>query len=396
MENNGRLAFFSSDSYGLAHVVRNARIAANATRMDPAITALIITGVGGEWAPPLSDGCDYLRLPSFVRLPGGHHRCLRLRVSYEELRSWRGDLTAAAVQGFSPMVFVSDHLTANIRIELESTLRTLSRWPKGPWRILGFDDILNHPDVVKREWVDSGLLEFAAEQYDEVWVYGEREVYDWNHEYQLPAPFARRLRHVGYLARRVSAGERSAIREAVRRKLALSDGPLVLVTAGGGHDALPLVDRYLSAIEAGLLDRGIQTLIVTGSLMPEKHMVQIVSRAAILPQVRVASAIDDFADHLVAADAIVSMAGCTLGEIAAAGTPVLTVGRLQWPSSQQVRARVMSNLGLGETVPPEKLSGEFIVDTIRHLLERGARAFDLPFSGFDVTASRLLELARCA
>jgi predicted glycosyltransferase len=389
-----RLCFFSSDSYGLAHVVRNTRIANRVVTRDEDTTALIVSGVAMDQFPPLADGCDYLRMPAILRLSDGDHRSVSMRMPYEELRELRSVLLEETVRRFGASVLVMDHLSRNIRTEIQLTLESLTEQASRPARVLAFNDILNHPDVVERQWLDTGLFDFAATHFDEVWVYGEQSMYDWHARYRMPPAFARKVRYMGYLSDAVTPADAARQAAEMRAQRGLDDDRrVVLLTGGGGHDGGELVMRYMDAVESGLLD-DVYSIVVSGPLMAPEELAAIHARVGTIGPERMElyEFVPDLDTLFPAVDAVISMGGCTVTEILAAGTPSVIVPRGQWASSQQVRAELMAQQGWVRLLPLERADPVAFDEMLQKVLDDGHLAVPLPFRGLQRTSDRLFEL----
>lgn len=391
-----RLCFFSSDSYGLAHVIRNTRIANRTVARSDRTTALIISGVATSSFPPLVPGCDYLRMPAVLRLRDGRHESISLRMPYADLLHLRSIVLAATVDELHPSVLVVDHLSRNIQREIQPLMEQLAALDGSrPWRILAFNDILNHPDQVRAKWHDTGLFDFAATYFDEVWIYGERDFYSWEDHYSMPSAFVRKLRYMGFLTEALSDADVSAIRKTVLAELAPGLDPkhVVLLTTGGGHDGSDVIGRYLDALEAGVLD-DVFSIIVSGPLIERQQLGRLSARAAELGSDRVyfREFAPNLEDLIRSSDAVVSMGGCTLAEVLAAGKPSVVVPRSQWASSQQVRAELIEQLGWAHLVPLQTASARSLGDAVSDVLRGPLEGPRLMFRGLDMTSTRLLEL----
>jgi predicted glycosyltransferase len=391
-----RLCFFSSDSYGLAHVIRNTRIANHTVARSDGTTALIISGVATSSFPPLVPGCDYLRMPAVLRLSDGQHESISLRIPYADLRRLRSIVLATTVDELHPSVLVVDHLSRNIQQEIQPLMERLAASDGSrPWRILAFNDILNHPDQVRAKWYDTGLFDFAAAHFDEIWIYGERDFYSWEDHYSMPTAFVRKLRYMGFLTEALSEQEISTIRRRVLTELAPGLEPkyIVLLTTGGGHDGSDVIGRYLDVLEAGALD-DVFSVIVSGPLIERQQLGRLSARAAELGSDRVhfREFAPDLEDLIRSSDAVVSMGGCTLAEVLAAGKPSIVVPRVQWASSQQVRAELIERLGWGQLVQLQTASVRSFGDAVNVMLKDPWEGPRMMFRGLDMTSTRLLEL----
>jgi predicted glycosyltransferase len=389
------MCLFSSDSYGIGHVVQNCKIANHVVGRTPDATALLVTGVGVQTLPPLVAGCDYIRVPAILREPGGGHHAVSLRIGFEELRNLRSHLLAELVSRLSPRVFIADHISRNIRAETELALERMVRSNERPWRILGMHDLLHHPDAVDRDYVKTGLLSFAAKYYDEVWVYGHREVYDWSRQYQLPDSFMQRVRYIGYLVTATTEDDVARAKSWIAELFEVDrKRPMVLVSGGGGHDAYERCARYLDAVPGLVRTLDVWSLVVAGPLMSPNELQRLKQRAEQQgsAHVRVIEYTPRFNEAIQAADAVVTMGGYTLPEIAAAGVPCVVMPREQWVSSQQTRARLMADLGCAMIVPSSSATPETIESSVAACLKSGRKPPPFRTDGLEAARRRLIEI----
>ena len=94
------------------------------------------------------------------------------------------------------------------------------------------------------------------EFYDEISVYGSREIFDVVEQYRMPDAVAKKVRYCGYIG--VEPPERSP--EALRDELDLGSRKLVVVTVGGiGLDEGSLLTDYLDALDLMPAETAIHT-----------------------------------------------------------------------------------------------------------------------------------------
>src|SRR5262249_50195967 len=142
---------------------------------------------------------------------------------------------AAALETFQPDVFIVDHLPRGALRELDSTLEDLRA--HGRTRcVLGLRDILEDPQIVRREWRHAANEAAIQDYYDAVWVYGDPAVYDPVREYRFGPEVAAKVRYTGYLdfQGRPRFGEDED--DGLSAFLPEPGERLMLCTVGGGQD----------------------------------------------------------------------------------------------------------------------------------------------------------------
>jgi predicted glycosyltransferase len=229
------------------------------------------------------------------------------------------------------------------------------------------------------------VLDFAAEHFDEVWVYGDERFYCWADHYPLPAGFAAKLRYTGFLSDEFSPRTEAEQRRRVRDQLEIpSAARVLLVTGGGGHDADEMYRRVVAA--TARLGPDVHTVVVTGPMLASGLRGQLQATAP--ETVRILRFHPEFAPLLSACDVVASMGGCTLTEVLVAGRPLLVFPRQQWASSQQIRTELLEKHGFARVAPPDD---DRLVSVLEALLAQ-APARNVPsgwrFDGLAWTARR--------
>src|SRR5438093_879376 len=240
-----RFLFYSHDSYGLGHIRRTTVIAKRLIRSFPAPSALVVTGSPRAHYFRYPPHCDYLKLPSVTKGPGGQYVSRDIDMSISETVALRGRLIREAAESFRPDVFFADHTPRGLSGELLPALDHFIRLPDAPVRIVGMRDVIDEPEAVKRAWDAEHTVEVLRRYYNLILIYGQREVFDPVREYGLPDDLAAKIRFVGYIGRNGSTTSPEAIRE----RFAPRTGLLVAVTAGGGGDGSSLLSSFLEGYE---------------------------------------------------------------------------------------------------------------------------------------------------
>jgi predicted glycosyltransferase len=383
-----RFIFYSHDGFGLGHFRRNVVLALAIADLYPEASVLLACGADGLETFSLPNRVDLLRLPGLHKIDDGRYVGHRLRVDASELVSLRAALLASAVEHFRPHVLLVDKHPVGVHEELLPALRLLSR--DGGRAALGLRDVLDDTDRTADEWRKDGLSRLVAEFHDLVLIYGTRELLNPLTPELLPSDIDGRVRFCGYVVGGLPASE------LVPADLPRTDGkPLVLASAGGGEDGLPVLEAFIEASRGAAW----QGAVVAGPLLEGPRWVQLEARAAEAGVLAYRS-VHQMQRWFPHADALVCMGGYnTLLEAVSSGTPAVCVPRVRPRREQLIRARAFAAKGLLELVEPDALSGpvlaaaiETALGTPRSLMAEKVRQ-TLDLDGARRAASLLLDLA---
>jgi predicted glycosyltransferase len=336
-----RILLYSHDTFGLGHLRRTRTIAAALTEAFPAASALILTGspVAGRFAFP--ERVDHVRLPGVTKLEDGSYSSQSLGIDIDETTALRAGIIAAAAARFDPDLVIVDKEPTGFRGEMTETLDRLRR--AGRARIvLGLRDVLDAPEAVAAEWARKGAVE-AAGLYDEIWVYGDRRVFDPTADIGLPPATRLRTHWTGYL-RREGVGP------------AEPGTPYVLVTPGGGGDGAALVDQVLAAYEHDAVGRLPDAQIVYGPFLAGERRAAFEARVAQLaPRLRAVGFESRMEALMQGAIGVVAMGGYnTFCEILSFDKPAVIVPRARPRLEQTIRAQRAAALGLVRMLDPAR------------------------------------------
>ncbi len=363
--NSTRLITYSHDGFGLGHLRRTRAIARCFVRDVPGANALMLIGCPSASVFPLPAGIDSIKIPSIIKVDTEVWQLRNLRIDPEQGKALRASIILKAADILDPHILLADHIPAGVWGELLPTLRLLKQ--RGATTVLGLRDILDLPKVTRAVWQKKNVFEVINDYYDHVFIYGCREVFDtaWHYGLKERVP-AEKISYCGY----VCSDESHAEREQVRRELRLRKETFILVTAGGGADAFPMMRTCMDALELLGKPLPFDVLFVTGPLMEREQCKALRKRAASL-DVSVLNSVEDNLSCMNAADLVVTMAGYnSLCEILHLKKKALVVPR-SGPSAEQVmRARLFTERGLIDALYPHEVSAKALADHIVTDLER--------------------------
>jgi predicted glycosyltransferase len=332
-----RVLIYSHDTFGLGHLRRSRAIANALVEERPGVSVIILSGSAVIGSFDFGSGVDYVRIPGVTKLPDGDYRTLNLNLSLDEAVGLRTALILQTAETFKPDLLIVDKEPTGFRGELMPALEQVRR--QGCRLVLGIRDIMDEPALLVPEWERKGAID-ALDYYDEIWVYGLRDIYEPLAALDLPKAVADRITYTGYLGRELPR------QPALTRHPKLTKSPFILVTTGGGGDGDDLIDWVISAYEADpTLD--MPALVVFGPFLNRDRRRAYLERIARHPKLD-AIAFDTKMEFLMQkATAVVAMGGYnTFCEILSFNKPALIVPRTRPRLEQYIRAVEAERLGL--------------------------------------------------
>ncbi len=345
-----RVALYSHDTMGIGHMRRNLRIAQALSSGPDPLVILLIAGAREIHAFGIPDGADYLSLPALHKAGNGDYQSRHLDISIAEMAELRGQSIAAALEAFAPDVFVVDKVPRGAVNELDRALAMLTR--KGETRcVLGLRDVLDDPDVVRREWEAFDGDATLRSHYDAVWIYGDPAVYDATNEYDFSPEVAAKVVFTGYLDQR--RAQRDSEKDTKLDTVVDSKDRLYLCTVGGGQDGARLADAFAHTV----FPKGATGVLLAGPFMPAQTRERIERSAANNPRLKVLPFVNDSERWLERADRIVAMGGYnTVCEALSFDKSTLIVPRVEPRREQLIRAERLRDLGLIDLMHPAELT----------------------------------------
>lgn len=395
-----RIAIFTHDTFGLGHVRRCLHFVRALSEASPGSALLLVTGSPALHAlRRLPLNADYVKVPTIARTGTEQSRPPHLPLPIEGVKSLRRRLIYEAISGFEPDVLLVDNFPLGSSAELLPLLKDLR--PRRTATVLGLRDILDRPDVVRKDWQRQGIYQVLEDCYDRILVYGLPSVLDVARVYGLTPNVAAKLHYCGYVTRIAPLTE-------VDQKILAAAGlnsPWVLATVGGGGDGLPLAKAFLRAMSTMPEVCG---MAVTGPLMSSADRAELEHLGARCPRVVLQDHLENLPAYMAAADAVVTMGGYnTLAEVLALGCRAVVIPRtwrygehanrasVTHEFEQLMRAEAFAKAGLVRVLHPSALEPEALAAEIGAALERPARgrapAFDV--EGVSRVTEQLLSLA---
>ena len=333
-----RILVYSHDTFGLGHLRRSRAIANAIVGRWPDASVVIISGSPVIGNFEFGSGVDYIRIPGVTKLPDGDYRSLNLNVPLDSAVGLREAIILRAAEVFQPDVLIVDKEPTGFRGEVMTALAYLKRL--GCRLVLGIRDVMDEPALLVPEWDRKGATQALRDYYDEVWVYGLRDVYQPLAALHLPSDVERRITYTGYLRREVPQASTAAKYPKITKQ------PFILVTTGGGGDGDELMDWVISAYENDP-DLEMPALLLFGPFINRERRRSFLDRISRHPKLDALTFDNKIELLMQKAAAIVAMGGYnTFCEILSFDKRALIVPRTRPRLEQHIRAVHAERLGL--------------------------------------------------
>ncbi|MBE1283843.1 MAG: hypothetical protein GJ676_11080 [Rhodobacteraceae bacterium] len=352
-----RAMLYSHDTFGLGHLRRSRALAAAITHADPTASALILTGspVAGRFAFP--QRVDHVRLPGVIKRSDGSYMSRTLGTSIDETTSLRAALIKSSAEQYDPDILIVDKEPTGFRGELMPTLELLKQQGRCKL-ILGLRDVLDEPEILAAEWERKDALRATETYYDELWVYGDKSVYDPTSGLPFSQSVRDRMHWTGYLRRDLgTVGEPP-------------EQPYILITPGGGGDGEAMVDLLLRAYEQDP-DLSPRAVLVYGPFLSGETRNDFEERVEKLKGRVTATGFESQIETLFAgACGVVCMGGYnTFCEVLSFDRPAVIVPRTVPRLEQWIRASRAEQLGLVRMLDEQRdgMTPQAMIEAIRAL-----------------------------
>lgn len=390
MSSTFNILMYSHDTYGLGHIRRTMAIANHLLQED--VNILILTGspIVGRFEFP--QGIDFVRVPGMIKQANDLYVPHSIKVDVKHAMDIRKRIITATAKAFKPGLFIVDKAPLGLKREVLPILKWFRKCRPETHVVLGLRDIMDDAAETRKDWRKKKVYEHLENLYTEIWVYGDRGIYDQAVEYDIPGNIAAKMIYTGYIPRRVPE-ENSFTQIRKEQEIPVKD-KLVVVTPGGGGDGFAVLDNYLKMLEANG-KKPFRTVIISGPFLPPDKRNELAARAKALG-VPFHTFYRRMEKLMGSADLIVGMGGYnTICEILSLQKVSLIIPRETPRLEQTIRAKLLQERGLLECLPWGELSPDALYAKIMKLLENPApyetaiEAF--PMTGLDVMRGRLAQ-----
>ena len=343
---------YAQDSTGLGHVRRCATIAKALLERRPDTAVVLATKSRWPASFGLGPRFDYLKLPGQVTQAAATP--IERDAEVAAVRGLRRALLREAVTHLRPRLILVDNEPLGFGGDM---LEALDAAPRETRIVFGMRDVVDDPERTAQRWSESGALEALEQRFDRTIIYGHPDLFDTLGTYDLPAEARTRAIYNGYIC----ASREDVDIERFREDQGLTGAPFVLVTGGGGGDAISMLSMTIEA--ARRMDPRPRLFLVTGSLMSPEDQAVVTDLAR--QDGHIVRTEVDLLAALAAADAVVTMGGYnTLVEAMMMGRRPIVLPRATHKLEQLMRAEAFEVHGLVHCLGPEKASPDVLARAI--------------------------------
>ena len=350
-----RLFAYCHEGMGIGHLRRTLTICNRLVHTFPRLERRIATGSPYVSLFETNRQAGWVKLPTLVKRCDGRYRPAVRGLTLNKLIDTRRQLLLAAVRRFDPHLLLVDKAPVGVCGELAPTLRWVREHRPHTRIIFGMRDIEDEPHATVSQWMRLDAQRMLEECYDELWVYGMREVFDVARMYRFSPCIARKIDYMGYVCE--PAGDTSRIVPA--------DADQILVTVGGGTDGENLIRAYLDEAARRLAGIGLRSTIIAGPDLPREAARCLRQIAGRIDSLQWIDAEHEMRHRLHQARLVVSMGGYnTLCELVSLGRPALVVPRVTPRLEQLMRASLWHKRGVIHMLHPDDLTPHTLADHV--------------------------------
>lgn len=382
-EKSADVLFYVQHLLGIGHL-RRASVLARA--LDRA--GLRVVFVSGGLPVPDTDvgGCEFQQLPPIRTLDESFSTLVDEsgRELTEQDKNVRRDLLLDLLKRHKPKALLFEMFPfgrRQMRFELLPLLEAAKEMAAPPQVICSLRDVLTtHKKPGKTEWI----LDAVERYFDLVLVHGDPDFIPLERSFPATAGFQDKIRYTGYVLEK----QGTSMTDASRR-----DGE-VIVSAGGGAVAAPLIEAALAARAQSSLSAVPWRLLAGPNLTEERfrNLQKSCREGVTLERVR-----PDFTELLARAPLSISQAGYnTVMDILAAGVPSILVPFAATQQTEQaLRAQFLAERGAATVLSEDRLNPENLAAAIETALDKPPPSDMLEQLSVD-GAARTAEVVRTA
>lgn len=339
-----RILMYSHDTFGLGHLRRCRTIAHSIVEHYKGVSILIISGSQIAGAFDFKARVDFVKIPSVIKLYNGEYDSIGEYINIEEILQMRKLIIQRTAEAFNPDIFIVDKEPMGLKGELEPTLEMFKDTKTKT--VLGLRDVMDSPELLKKEWSKQSMLAKIDNYYDSAWIYGPEHFWNPLEGLDVTESLKSKISYVGFL-------ERESNSAASSESHSLPD-KYILVTAGGGGDGITIMEQVLAARE---YDPQIDfpVVMVLGPFMKLENRDRIRLRASRLANVTVIDFENRMEVLMQNAVGLVGMCGYnTFCEVLSFNRKALFVPRTKPREEQYIRAKRSTEIGLSSMLTPDE------------------------------------------
>lgn len=341
--NHARILIYSHDSFGLGHLRRCRSIAHSLVGRYKGVSILILSGSPIIGSFDFKARVDFVRIPGIIKLKDGDYTSLGLHIDTEETLQMRESIIYHTAKSFKPDIFLVDKEPTGLKGEVVSTLEMLKH--TGALNVLGLRDVMDETQSLKEEWERKKVQPVLENLYDEIWVYGSKQMGNPIRGLGMPDLVMDKIHFTGFLEREIPNLDNWVAPVQI-------DEPFILVTSGGGGDGVDIIDWVLRAYEQ---DPTIpyKAIMLTGPFMKLADQQDFHNRSEALDKVEIVKFVAHIEYLMEQAVGVVAMGGYnTFCEILSMQKRALIVPRSVPRQEQLIRAKTAVAQGLCSMLDP--------------------------------------------
>lgn len=362
-----KVIIYTHDTFGLGNIRRMLSIAEYLNRSVENMSLLLISGSPMLHSFRLSEGIDYVKLPTIARSIQGDYQSKFLGLNITDAVKMRSNLILSSVRDFKPDIILVDKKPLGLKKEWESVLQFLQQTNQLPRMFLVLRDILDNADITHTYWQNKGYFEAIDLYYERVLIVGCKTVYDASQKYRFPLSCQKKVHYCGYLK---SDQRHLKSTQWVRKKLGIQQEKIILATSGGGADGEFILNNFLAFWQNHTLGRNVHAVVVYGPELTESAQRTLIERSKSCKQITLLEFTPHLLSFMKAADVVVCMAGYnTLCEALSLKKRIVCIPRIQPVEEQLIRAKRFSELQLLQFIHPDDLNVNKLFMAISKLLK---------------------------
>jgi predicted glycosyltransferase len=341
-----KIVIYGHDSFGLGHVNRIINIA-NKLSENKKNRIIIITGSKGLSLFKVDNSIDVVKIPCIVSSfgtgkKGGYFADIGDDCN-EAVFNIRKKIILNVIKIFKPDIFLVDHNPVGPNLEILEVLEFLKNSSKKTKIYLGQRDLLYEKNRYIKNCKKNNLFHIIEKFYDKVFIYGQKNVFNFLDFYKIPEKIKYKYFYLGYI---VNPNKNKKFKKDKKRS--------ILVLSGGGRDGALLMERCLDVILDIQKIIDINFTLNLGPLMSKGDIKKIIEKNKKHKNVKIKEYLYNTREYILKSDLVISMGGYnSVCEILSTSTPAIIYPRIDTDKEQLIRAKIFKSRSLLDYIDPK-------------------------------------------
>ena len=389
-----RVLMCSHDRWGLGSTSRTIAIASRLALDVPACSILVLTDLAIVGRFRFPQNVDFVRLPGVPSHGNGFGPVGKGDPVTDSVLRIRRKITQSVAKSFRPDIVVVERDPIDLPDEMRKALGFVRQELPGTRIVWGLPDVVGEPQAVVASWKRAGVLDLFDGFCDEIWIHGDRGLFDSTEHYAFPSSVAEKTLFTGYLRPSSHPSDR------VQHELAQEPKrPLVILTPGGGANGYPLIDSYFRFLESMKGRVPIRSVVISGPMMGSDERDDLARRAQRLPHLICHRFSKHLLEYLRQARLVVFSGGYNTH----CANLAFRKRSIVWPTPSSAnehahRGRVFAELGVLDLLGASDLEPERLGRMVMTLANgagfpEGEASCRIPMEGLDHIGERIRALA---